>query len=121
MPQLKSKLVPLLETAFESYPEVTWEWSMVFFPDPMQGEGQIAAFVGLFAEFSGAALGSVIRATTLLNPSGQTQETINEAVRQMIDRLEGGRSAQLASMTEQQENALANGKPTPPSGLILPK
>lgn len=122
MPQLFPQLTPMLEKAFEAYPDVTWEIGMTFFPDPAAGPGEIAAFVGLLTEFSGATLGSVVRATALLNPTGQTQETINEAAQRMYETLQNMRSNQLAAMAKQQEEALANGKPSPisGSGLILP-
>jgi hypothetical protein len=122
VPQLFPQLTPLLEEAFEAYSDVTWEIGLTFFPDPAAGPGEIAAFVGLLAECSGASLGSVVRATALLNPTGQTQETINEAARLTYEKLQGLRSNQLAAMAQQQEEALANGKPSPVSGsgLILP-
>lgn len=111
----------MLEKAFADYPDVTWEVGLTFFPDPARGPGELAAFVGLFAEFPGAALGTVIRATGLLNPSGQTQESINDAARLTYEKLQQDRSTQLTAMAKQQEDALANGKPSPASGsLILP-
>lgn len=120
MPQLFPKLVPMLEKAFEPYEEFTWEVGMTFLPDPASQAGDIAAFVGLFVEMPGAVVGTCLRATSLLNPNGQTQETLNEAVRTVAEQLQQGRSAQLTTMAQQQENALANGKPSPVSGLILP-
>lgn len=112
----------MLEKAFEAYSDVTWEIGLSFFPDPAMGPGEVAAYVGLLAECAGAALGSVVRATALLNPTGQTQETLNEAARLTYERLQELRSNQLTAMARQQEDALANGKPSPltGSGLILP-
>jgi len=121
VPQLIPQLLPMLEKAFEDYSDVTWEVGLSFFPDPARGPGEIAAFVGILAEFPGAALGTVIRATGLLNPTGQTQESITEAVRQLYEKLQQDRSTQLVAMSKQQEDALGNGKPSPASGsLILP-
>jgi hypothetical protein len=117
MPRILPKIEALLEVALSDHEDVDWEASFAHFPDP---SGELVSMVCLFIEIKGAALGTVLRSTALLNPNGQTQDTINEAVRQTLDRLEEARSQQLTSMAEQGEEALKNGRQSPKSGLILP-
>ena len=117
MPRILPKIEKLLHVALDDHEDVDWEASFAHFPDP---SGELVSMVCVFIEIKGATLGTVLRATSLLNPNGQTQETVNEAVRQTLDQLEQARSKQLTIMAEQGKDALTNGRPAPKSGLILP-
>jgi hypothetical protein len=116
--RLLDQLLPYFHKAFEPYPEVTWELTMVILPDA--SHDQFSAFLGLYTEIPGTVLNTTIRANTMLNPSGQTQESITSVAQSVHEGLLNGRSKQLKSMEDQAMDASENGKPNPISGLIIP-
>lgn len=116
--RLTDQLLPLFTKAFEEYPEITWEITLVVLPDG--DHGQLSAFLALYTQIPGAVVNSTIRANTMLDVSGQTQETINEVAAQVKANLTEGRSKQLETMEQQAAEASGNGKQTPYSGLIIP-
>jgi hypothetical protein len=115
----RDSVEPAITAAMEKYSQgenITWEIALTAYPDPGT-RGRFISMTILYMQLPGTVLGTSIANTAVIEPHIPV-ESLDEIVRALIEATLAGRSQQLAQMTDQQEQAHANGHPAPTGGPL---